>query len=51
MTPHTLFQARKRLGLSLIEMARLLGYEGEQARSQAHHGNRHPSLEVADQVL
>ena len=37
MTPHTFFLARKRLGLSLAEMARLLGYEGEQARSQAHH--------------
>ena len=37
MTPHTLAKARELLGLSLSDMARMLGYEGEQARSQAHH--------------
>ena len=37
LTPRDLSNARKHLGLSLAEMARLLGYEGEQARSQAHH--------------
>ena len=37
LTPGSLSQARKHLGLSLLEMAHLLGYEGEHARSQAHH--------------
>ena len=37
MTPHTLAKARDLFGLSLADMARMLGYEGEQARSQVHH--------------
>lgn len=37
MTPDELARARKRLGLNLEQMARLLGYDGEQARSQVHH--------------
>lgn len=37
MTPHTLAKAREYLGLTLSEMAHMLGYEGVQARSQAHH--------------
>lgn len=37
MTPAQFSQARRKLGLSLDQMAVLLGYEGEQARSQVHH--------------
>lgn len=37
MTPEQLARARKRLGLNRQQMATLLGYEGEQARSQVHH--------------
>lgn len=37
MTPSQLAQARKRLGLTLEQMAILLGYEGRQAKSQVHH--------------
>mgnify|MGYP000958481646 CR=1 FL=1 len=37
MTPHQLQQARHKLGLSLVQMAEMLGYEGEAARSQMHH--------------
>jgi len=37
MTPTQLQQARRKLGLTLSELAHLLGYEGVQARSQAHH--------------
>ena len=37
MTPHALAKARKRLGLTLSEMAHMLGYEGEHTRSQVHH--------------
>ena len=37
MTPEQLARARKRLGLSLDQMAKMLGYDGFQARSQVHH--------------
>lgn len=37
MTPDQLARARKRLGLTLEQMADMLGYEGEQAKSQVHH--------------
>jgi transcriptional regulator with XRE-family HTH domain len=37
MTPTQLQQARRKLGLTLSELAYLLGYEGAQARSQVHH--------------
>ena len=37
MTPDQLARARKRLGLTLYQLASLLGYEGSQARSQVHH--------------
>ena len=37
MTPDQLARARKRLGLTLEQMAHMLGYEGEQAKSQVHH--------------
>lgn len=37
MTPDQLARARKRLGLTLDEMAAMLGYEGENAKSQMHH--------------
>ena len=37
MTPQSLIEARRRLRLTLSEMAHMLGYEGVQARSQAHH--------------
>lgn len=37
MTPSQFSGARKRLGLTLEQMAEMLGYEGEQARSQVHH--------------
>lgn len=37
MTSDQLARARKRLGLTLAQMAQLLGYEGEQAKSQVHH--------------
>lgn len=37
MTPDQLARARKRLGLNLAQMAEMLGYEGEQAKSQQQH--------------
>jgi transcriptional regulator with XRE-family HTH domain len=37
MTPSQLSRARQRLGLSGEQMATMLGYEGEQARSQVYH--------------
>lgn len=37
MTPSELNKARRKLGLTLEQMADMLGYEGEQAKSQAHH--------------
>lgn len=37
MTPDDLFKARRKLGLTLDQMAEMLGYDGEQARSQVHH--------------
>ena len=37
MTSEQLARARKRLGLSLAQMAELLGYEGDSGRSQVHH--------------
>ena len=37
MTPDQLARARKRLGLTLEQMALVLGYEGAQAKSQAQH--------------
>lgn len=37
MTPHQLTEARRKLGLTLDQMARVLGYEGEQARSMVHN--------------
>lgn len=37
MTPDQLARARKRLGLTLEQMATMLGYDGSQAKSQVHH--------------
>lgn len=37
MTPAQFARARKRLGLSLEQMADMLGYEGASAKSQVHH--------------
>lgn len=37
MTPDQLARARKRLGLTLEQMAAMLGYDGSQAKSQVHH--------------
>lgn len=37
MTPEQLARARKRLGLNRQQMADMLGYEGDSARSQVHH--------------
>jgi transcriptional regulator with XRE-family HTH domain len=37
MTPDQLARARKRLGLTLEQMAMVLGYEGAQAKSQVQH--------------
>jgi transcriptional regulator with XRE-family HTH domain len=37
MTPEQMRKARHVLGLTLAEMARLLGYDGEQARGQMHN--------------
>lgn len=37
MSPDQLARARKRLGLTLEQMADMLGYEGSQAKSQVHH--------------
>lgn len=37
MTHDQFARARKRLGLTLEQMADMLGYEGEQAKSQVHH--------------
>lgn len=37
MTPNQLARARQRLGLNLEQMAAMLGYDGIQAKSQAHH--------------
>ncbi len=37
MTGKQLARARRKLGLTLTEMAYMLGYEGENARSQLHH--------------
>lgn len=36
MTPEQLARARERLGLTLSEMADMLGYEGEQRRQMIH---------------
>lgn len=43
VTPTQFQKARQKLGLTLEQLAPLLGYEGEQGRSQVHHlenGNR-----------
>lgn len=37
MTPEQLARARKRLGLTLEQMAIVLGYEGANGKSQVHH--------------
>lgn len=37
MTPAELKQARESLGLTLEQMARMLGYTGSQARGQMQH--------------
>jgi len=37
MTPDQLARARQRLGLTLAQLADLLGYEGTGGRSQVHH--------------
>jgi transcriptional regulator with XRE-family HTH domain len=37
MTPVQLTRARQRLGLTLEQMARMLGYDGVQSRSQVHN--------------
>lgn len=43
MTPQALKEARHQLGLSLSQMAHMLGYEGEHCKQQVRHmemGNR-----------
>jgi transcriptional regulator with XRE-family HTH domain len=37
MTPDEFKRARRDLGLTFEQMAMMLGYEGEQAKSQVHH--------------
>ena len=37
MTPDQLHKARRKLRLTLEQMARVLGYEGTQAKSQIQH--------------
>lgn len=37
MTPSELNKARRTLGLTLDQMADMLGYEGESGHSQVHH--------------
>ncbi len=37
MTPIQLQKARRKLGLTLSELAAVLGYRGSEARSQVHH--------------
>lgn len=37
MTPPQLSEARRKLGLTLSEMALMLGYEGAQARGHMHN--------------
>ena len=37
MTPDQIAKARQRLGLTLDQMALVLGYEGASAKSQVHH--------------
>ena len=37
MTPAQFTEARRRLGLTGEQLALMLGYEGEQSRSQVHH--------------
>lgn len=37
MTPSELNKARRKLGLTLDQMADMLGYEGESGHSQVHH--------------
>ena len=37
MTPSQLNQARRKLGLTLSQMAYVLGYEGVHGESQVHH--------------
>lgn len=37
MTPDQLAKSRKKLGLTLEQCAQMLGYEGENAKSQVHH--------------
>lgn len=37
MTPDQMARARKRLGLTLEQMAPMLGYDGSQGKSQVHH--------------
>ena len=37
MTPSQLSRARQQLGLTLAQMAAMLGYEGTQCRSQVHN--------------
>ena len=45
MTPIELRSARLRLGLSLAEFARLLGYDGSQIKSTAHR------LEIGERTI
>jgi transcriptional regulator with XRE-family HTH domain len=37
VTPDQLHKARRKLGLTLEQMADMLGYEGDSAKSQVHH--------------
>lgn len=37
MTPDEIAQSRRKLGLTLVQMAAMLGYDGNQARGQMHH--------------
>lgn len=45
MTPTDLALARKRLGLTLEQMGRMLGYDGSQIRSMMHR------LEIGEREL
>lgn len=45
MTPVQLIEARRKLGLSLTQMAHVLGYDGPHSRSQMHR------LETGDRTI
>ena len=53
MTPDQLARARKRLGLTLEQMATMLGYEGVNAKSQAQHmeNGRRPIMPAQQRLI